>query len=558
MLAHLLRQSRALLVAATLASTVSGLCAVLLIGRVNAALNAPDAVARAALAPGFVALALLAMLGHMTSVLLFERLSQRVHAWLRGFVAARVLRTDLRRLEELGGPRLHSALAEHSGKVAEAFSSLPAIVMNAVVVTASLVYLAWLSPRAFAMAVAVIGLGSLGYHFAHLRAIAHLDRAAREQDRLFGHFRALVEGAKELRLHRAKRERFERDVLGGSIEAVRADRTRGMSIFAVSTAWGAFLIHGFIGLVLFALVDDGPDRLRVMTGFALVFVYMTPALEAVLLNLPRLDLALASAARIEEITRDLDQHAAPGAESPPPAPAPLHPLVLAGVTHSYYHEARDEMFTLGPIDLAFAPGEIVFLVGGNGSGKTTLAKLLVGLYRPTAGRIVVGGQPVDSTQLDRYRQHFSAVFSDYFLFDSLLDVPSAELDARGNRLLARLNLAHKVRLDHGAFTTRDLSTGQRKRLALVVACLEERPFIVFDEWAADQDPVFKEVFYRELLPELKARGRTVLVISHDDRYFDLADRLLHLENGRLAPNAQASSGAVATAAGHPAGGCKSL
>jgi putative pyoverdin transport system ATP-binding/permease protein len=112
----------------------------------------------------------------------------------------------------------------------------------------------------------------------------------------------------------------------------------------------------------------------------------------------------------------------------------------------------------------------------------------------------------------------------------------SDLDERGNQLIARLHLQHKVQVKNGAFTTQALSQGQRKRLALVVAYLEDRPFMVFDEWAADQDPHFKDVFYYEVLAELKAQGKTVLVISHDDRYFHLADRLLRLENGQLSTN----------------------
>ncbi|MCB1035646.1 MAG: cyclic peptide export ABC transporter, partial [Acidobacteria bacterium] len=74
---------------------------------------------------------------------------------------------------------------------------------------------------------------------------------------------------------------------------------------------------------------------------------------------------------------------------------------------------------------------------------------------------------------------------------------------------------------------------QRKRLALVTALLEDRPVYLFDEWAADQDPEFKEVFYHQLLPELKARGKTAIVISHDDRYYDVADRVVKLDTGRV-------------------------
>lgn len=530
MLAYLIRQSRRLLAAAALASIVSGVCSVLLLTQINAALTASGPAERAGLGWSFAAVALAAMLTRMLSSVLFERLGQRSYAELRRFISARVIRADFRRLEEVGGPRVLSALSEHSAKVAEFFMSFPAILVNAIVVGGCLVYMAWLSWSVFLAAVAVIGLGSLGYHLAHLWAIRHLNAASREQDRLFGHFRALVEGAKELRLHALKRARFSKEVLGASIEDVRRERTLGMSIFVVSAAWGNFLIYAFIGLVLFVLVGEVPEQARIMTGFALVFVYMVAPLENLLLALPRANLAKVSAARIDEITQELQQGEADALPQPPAAFASLS---LEGVCHRYYHEAADELFTLGPIDLDFAPGQLSFLVGGNGSGKTTLAKLLVGLYRPEEGSIRLDGEAVDDASRDHYRQHFSAIFSDFHLFDRLLDVPSADLDAQGNALLAKLHLQHKVQVRDGAFTTRALSQGQRKRLALVVAYLEDRPFLVFDEWAADQDPLFKEVFYRELLPELKAMGKSVLVISHDDRYFHLADRLIRMENGQV-------------------------
>ena len=529
MLAYLIRQSRHLLAAAVLASIVSGVCSVLLVVQINTALTAVSG-ARASLAWTFAAVAVVAMLSHMMSAVLFERLTQHAYAEMRRFISARVIATDYRRLEEIGGPKVQSALSEHSGRVADFFVSAPTILINAVVVTGCLVYMAWLSWQVFAAAGVVIGLGSLGYHLAHLRAIRHLDVAAKEQDRLFDYFRSLVDGAKELRLNRAKRDMFSQQVLGQSIETVRQQRALGMSIFVVSASWGNFLIYAFIGLVLFVLVGEVPERARVMTGFALVFLYMVTPLENLLLSLPRANLAKVSAARIDEITQEMPESEAKGAALPVPA---LSSLALKGVCHRYYHEVSDDIFSLGPVDLDFEPAQITFLVGGNGSGKTTLAKLLVGLYVPDQGSILLNGEPVGPATRDRYRQSFSAIFSDFHLFDRLLDAPSADLDARGNRLIEKLHLQHKVQVRAAAFTTRDLSQGQRKRLALVVAYLEDRPFLVFDEWAADQDPVFKEVFYREVLPELRALGKTVLVISHDDRYFHLADRLVRMENGQV-------------------------
>ncbi len=186
-----------------------------------------------------------------------------------------------------------------------------------------------------------------------------------------------------------------------------------------------------------------------------------------------------------------------------------------------------------PIDLSLKRGELVFLVGGNGSGKSTLVKVLTGLYAPTKGTIELDGRVIDDTNREWYSQHFSAVFSDFYLFDDLLGLDGPDVDARAGRHLVRLELDRKVRVEGGVFSTTALSQGQRKRLALLVAFMEDRPIYVFDEWAADQDPHYREIFYRELLPELRAQGKTVVVISHDDRYYGLADRVIRLDYGSI-------------------------
>lgn len=545
MLSFLIRQSRGRLLAACLASALAGVCGVLLVAQINTALTA-DGAARSTLAWQFAAVAVGAMLSRMAASVLFEHLRQSANADLRRHIAQRANAAGFRQLEQVGAARVQSALAEHATSVAQFFVSMPTILTNAVIVVGCLVYLALLSWQVFLIAIVVIGLGSVGYHLAHLRAIRHLNVAAREQDQLFGHFRAITDGAKELRLNRRKRGAFTDEVLGESIETVRRERAVGMSIFVASTSWGHFLIYAFIGLVLFALVGDMPERTRVMTGFALVFVYMVPPLEGLLVNIPHANLARSASTRIEEITQTLQSPEATGQATV--AQASFHQLSLQGVRHSYHHEQRNEVFTLGPIDLHFAPGEIVFLVGGNGSGKTTLAKLITGLYAPEQGRILLDGQPVDDSNRDQYRQIFSAVFSDFHLFDRLLESADPALDAQGNALIERLHLQHKVQVKDGAFTTQALSQGQRKRLALVAARLEDRPFLVFDEWAADQDPAFKEVFYKEVLPELRAQGKTVLVISHDDRYFHLGDRLVRLESGQLVADTVTGGAARAEAA----------
>jgi putative ATP-binding cassette transporter len=216
-------------------------------------------------------------------------------------------------------------------------------------------------------------------------------------------------------------------------------------------------------------------------------------------------------------------------------PVTMPPLIeFRNVTFRRSGANNENAFTLGPVDLTLHPGELLFIIGGNGSGKSTLAKVITGLYPPQSGEILVDGVPVTSGSQDSFRQLYSAVFSDFFLFNRLVGLDhSAEWAERTNEYLAALDLAKVVKLDGAKFSTTSLSQGQRRRMALLVAYIEDRPIYVLDEWAADQDPEFRQIFYMKLLPELKEKGKTVVVITHDDRYFHLGDRVIKLDYGKV-------------------------
>jgi putative ATP-binding cassette transporter len=211
-----------------------------------------------------------------------------------------------------------------------------------------------------------------------------------------------------------------------------------------------------------------------------------------------------------------------------------HEIVLRDIEFRYTGD-QDSSFQVGPLDFCLQQGKTVFVTGGNGSGKTTLIKILAGLYRPQLGQILVDGIPVTDSEVDDYRQRFSAIFFEFHLFDKLHGLPG--MDEEAASYLKYLRLDHKVRVEKGVLSTIDLSQGQRKRLALLTAYLEDRPIYIFDEWAADQDLEFRDFFYYEILSGLKRRKKTVIVISHDDRYFHLADRLVKLECGRVVEGA---------------------
>jgi len=288
-----------------------------------------------------------------------------------------------------------------------------------------------------------------------------------------------------------------------------------------------------------------------MVAYALTLLYLMTPMQVILNTLPQMSRANVALKKTEELGFTLSSQEAETSGKTHASPGNWNTLELRSVSHVYHREGESENFVLGPLTLSFKPGELVFIVGGNGSGKTTLVKLLTGLYVPEGGKIWLDGRPMEQADREFYRQHFSAVFSDFYLFEQLLGLLDPDLDGRAREYLEQLKLSHKVGIVNGKFSTTDLSQGQRKRLGLLTAYLEDRPIYVFDEWAADQDPQFKTVFYLQLLPELRAKGKTVFVITHDDRYYQVADRIIKLDDGQIAGDIlNVPDIAIVQAAGH--------
>lgn len=199
----------------------------------------------------------------------------------------------------------------------------------------------------------------------------------------------------------------------------------------------------------------------------------------------------------------------------------------------YKYKESNGAFALRNINISFSRGQVSFIIGGNGSGKSTLSKCLSLHYRPTGGRIAFDKQNVERDNLTSARNKISAIYSDYYLFKKLYGISTDICVDKINKYLDYLQLSDKVVITNGCFSTTALSDGQRKRLALLVLLLENRDICIFDEWAADQDPEFKEIFYRKILRELKLENKVIIVISHDDRFFEHADRLITMENGTV-------------------------
>ena len=478
-----------------------------------------------ALAAWFFGAAALNLVLRILSETRLIALTQKIVLDMRVNLAHRVLATSQLHLQQIGRQPLLTIQTRDIDAFAGSVQLIPLIVGNLLMIVGCFAYLGYENWRLCLTVVACLLVGATAFRLAERGPLIRLARLRNHIDQLYIHQRALIEGTKELQLNHKRGVQFIDKVLGPVAADVARDYVGAMSSYIWVASIGNSLFYLVIGVVLFGPTGIGSADL---VPAVLVMLYLIKPVSEVMIGLPPLR---QSAIALEQISRlQADLTADPGA-----VPRPLEPetIALQGATHSYQTDAEDGTFTLGPVDLSVRRGEVLFLLGGNGSGKTTLGMLLCGLYAPDQGRLLADGTEITPENLINYRQAFSAVFSDFHLFEHLPGADDPAMEERARHYIRHLRMDHKVRVEKGRLSTTDLSTGQRKRLSLVSAYLEDRPFCLFDEWAADQDPLFKAVFYNELLPELKARGKGVIVISHDDAYFSAADRVVKLADGKL-------------------------
>ena len=484
--------------------------------------------------PTFFALCLISMALSASSLILLSRIAQDNLYELRLWLSNCILVAPLRLIQTLGQHRLIAALTADIESIVVAQEALPVLFIEGSKVVAVFIYLWLLSPNLFLIVAAYVVISVIGLQAPQQWALRWLERTRRTENSLFGHFRAATEGVKELKVDARRRQAFLDDGLRETARTLRGQKTRAQMIFILLDRWAETLFYILIGLVLFVAPQFHAATSETLTGFALAILFLGGPLSFVGGCLPNLAKGVVALRNIENMGLQLADASEVGTELPRafqrPQPGVLE---IVDATHQYKNERGEAGYLFGPVTVSIAPGQLVFVIGGNGCGKTTLAFLILGLFVPMGGEIRLAGEAVTNENWETYRQNFSTVFADAFIFDSLFGFTGADEQARAEELLALLKLDNKLSIAAGRFSTIDLSRGERKRLALLAAYMEDRPFYLFDEWAAEQDPEFREIFYQKLLPDLKARGKTVIVISHDDRYFHLADQLIRLRSGKL-------------------------
>ncbi|HEY0684525.1 MAG TPA: cyclic peptide export ABC transporter [Steroidobacter sp.] len=440
----------------------------------------------------------------------------------------RIAHAPLTAIERIGLPRLSTAIAFDVPKVVLGAQYMPSVLMDAVTLSGMLLFLAYLNVDVFWFVLKCIGFGVLTTDAIYRLSDRYHARAAEINDSLQESIHGLIEGFKELKLSDEKRAKYFQNVLLAHETAFSKTQKTGCSVDAGATHYGQILSFLVIGAVIFIFVSYHPVTNENLVGIVMTLLYIATPIGSLLRTLPSVKISRIALKRVMELLAELPEENI--AKDSVPSPA-WERLRLEQVSYRHQPKGEATAFAVGPIDIEIRKGAITLIVGGNGSGKSTLGKLLTLHYHHCGGDIYFDDERISRDNINSYRQRIAAIYSDYYLFDRILTANWEEDTVR--HYLRLFGLEEKVTYQNGMFSTLSLSDGQRRRMALVAAFVEDKDFYLFDEWAADQDPAFKQVFYRQILPSLRARGKAVVAITHDDRFFDVADTLIVMEEGKV-------------------------
>jgi putative ATP-binding cassette transporter len=465
------------------------------------------------------------------------RIAEAAICSVRLRLADKIRRSDLLALESIGEADIHARISRDTAAIAQAARPLFAAAQAVVMIVFTLGYIATVSWVAMLLCLILIAGGTAKYLKDRKGYEKGLKDASIQEDQLFDSLNGLLKGFKELRINKLKSDDVFEEFQSTAMRA-REVRTRVMVLFSNNIIFVEMFFVLLLGAVAFVLPVLSTSFSGSATKIVAAILFFFGPLCNVVTMIPLLSQTNVTVDNLQRLEATLDEALAKSAEceaSPLVDLSSFNAIRFERVCFTYRDPDGSATFEVGPIDGEVRRGEILFLVGGNGSGKTTFLKLFTALYWPAQGGIRVDDVAIGPANIQSYRNLFSAIFSDFHLFDKLHGLSDAAPE-RVNALLRLMEISHKTAFGDGRFTNIHLSTGQRKRLALVVSYLEDKPVYVFDEVAADQDPHFRRYFYETLLPELKSAGKTVVVVSHDERYLHIADRVLQMDYGKFRPS----------------------
>jgi len=449
---------------------------------------------------------------------------------LRVKIIDRIFATSYQQFEKVDKGLVYTAMNDDVGTIGESTNMFVVLATSFFTAAGALLYLASIAFWATVLTFSLMLLLTLLYYVVSKSTNRYYEEARDTRNDFIRLIAGMIDGFKELSLHRNKRKEYTKDMADSANDYREKMSTAGTRFVNASLVGEAVLIV-ILGAVVFAFPKVFPGiKIYTLMSFVIVLLYLIGPITTILNSVPavmRLRIALN---RIKGFLSNMPSGSAAKQDAVLYVSRTVESIRAEGVRFRYKSDQEQDLFEVGPVDLEIGRGEIVFIIGGNGSGKTTLAKLLSGLYVPDGGEFKINGEPVDALQLS---EHFSTVFSPMYLFEKLYDIDLRERHEEVKRYLKLLNLDRKVEIKGNTYNTINLSGGQRKRLGLLQCYLEDRPVYLFDEWAADQDPDYRKFFYRTLLPEMKMKGKIIIAITHDDHYFDVADKVYKMQQGQL-------------------------
>lgn len=442
-----------------------------------------------------------------------------------------VFKSNLGKIDEIGRNYVLEVLARDT----QAVSLAVGVTVTACQAIATLLFLTlYMSTVSFTafiiISIAAILILSVGV-LELFKVTGQLEKVSVSETGANAIYADFLNGYKEIKMNSERAYDITRNMVKVS---KNVNEEKGKLIVAITNYFNNLqvFLYVIVGIMVFVVPVLSTDFSMHVTTAATTALFLAGSLSGIITSIPNLSQANVAARSLQSLAKKLDESAQDTPVSRKEVFGEVHSITLEKVTYQHAsYDKRKSAFVLGPIDYHFEAGKIYFIRGNNGSGKTTLMRLLIGLYQPSDGRILVNGLPIAEPTSGAYRDNFSVVFSDFHLFKTLYGLP-VEDHARIQELLRLFQMEGKVSIQNGQFTSLQFSTGQRKRLALIVALLEDRPFVILDEWAADQDPEFRHEFYVNIIPKLRAMGKTVIAITHDDHYYDRADHVLLMSNGK--------------------------
>jgi putative ATP-binding cassette transporter len=526
---------RQIAVVTLLGGAVSGLMVTIILGAASAATSDGESFR--------YLLMFLVALGAMVTAKRFSlrhtgRLTEEIVERLRMRVADKVRRAELLFFETTGPAQFMTLLTKETQTISSTVSMAINASASAVMLIVAFLFIAYLSIPAFLLTLGAIGTTIVAYRWSLKSAEPQLRRTLEMEISFFGLIEHLLNGFKELKVDVRKNRDLHDNYLRPLAKEVTDLKVETNNRFVTTTLITHSAFYGLLGVIIFLLPRLGSTDTSVVIKISTVILFIFGPLAEVVGVVPYIAKATVAIHAIEVMERTLDEelsHTTPVNFAADPPAWPVREIAVQDLVFSYKNPDGTPGYTVGPLNVTIRAGEILFIQGGNGGGKSTFLKLLTGLYQPDQGGIYVDGQRLVPSQYHRYRNLFSIVFTDFHLFDRLYGLQQID-EGRLERMLHEMELDTKTSYYEGRFSNLNLSTGQRKRLSLIVALLDDKAILVFDEWAADQDPIFRRHFYEVILPELKRQGKTIIAATHDDRYFSAADHVLKMEYGKFVPN----------------------